>query len=76
MFGIRSFDRKTKMVYSGGMLCILAALQMPSFEKGFRSAHPELFDGVRGLLSGIGIGLMLWFLWRKRCCAQASGTKS
>ncbi|MFP5275964.1 MAG: hypothetical protein ACLGPM_02525 [Acidobacteriota bacterium] len=64
------------MLYSGGMLCIVAALLMPSFENGFRSAHPELFDGVRGLLSGIGIGLMLWFLWRRRCCANSDRAKS
>ena len=76
MCGVRSFDRKTRMLYSGGMLCIVAALLIQNFEEAWRRTHPELFDGFRGFLSGIGIGLLLWVLWRRRCCTNSDGMKS
>ena len=51
-------------------LSVLALLFQTAFEDGFGLRHHTLFNGVRFILFGCAIGLLLWFN-RRRCRAAS-----
>jgi hypothetical protein len=42
------------------------------FEDGFGHRHPDIFEGLRLLLMGLAIGLLLWSARRSGGCASRS----
>lgn len=48
-----------------GMACLIVALVVPRFVHPSARLGEDLFDGFRGLLFGLSIGLNLWAVWIK-----------
>jgi len=48
---------------SMGMACLVVALVVPRIVHPSARLGEDLFDGFRGLLIGLSIGLNLWAVW-------------
>ena len=69
----RQLDLKARRIFIAGNLCIVSSLSFTThFADGFGHRHPALFDGLRYLLMGLAIGLLLWFVRRSGGCASRS----
>ncbi len=64
-------DSPSRRLRSAGYFFLfLALLFQTAFEDGFGLRHHTLFNGVRFILFGCAIGLLLWFN-RRRCRAAS-----
>lgn len=60
------FDAKTRRVYAVAMVCLTSGLALAQFEHApWSLRHRDLYDGLRGLVLGLAIGLLLWVTRRK-----------
>ena len=65
-------DPKSRRIQAAGIFFLFSALLFQAvFEDSFVHHHHALFNGVRLLLLGCAIGLLLWFN-RRRCRAAGS----
>jgi hypothetical protein len=53
-----------------GNLCLASGLMLTLFADGFGYRHPAIYDGLRFLLIGLAIGLIVWSVRRNRGCAS------
>jgi hypothetical protein len=68
---IRQLDPKTRRIYAAGNLCLAASLLLQFFfEQSFGHRHHAVFNSLRFLLTGGAIGLLFWFLRRRRCASD------
>lgn len=70
----RHFDRKTRLIYSAGNLCLFTGFALTQFGALWGVRHQVLFHGLRGFLVGFSITLLLWVVLRKGSCAQPGGS--
>jgi hypothetical protein len=52
-------SRKQRRFYAAGQVCLWTAVSMAAFSNRY-SAHHGWFDGIRGLLIGLALGLLLF----------------
>jgi hypothetical protein len=72
LFRRRQLDPKTRRIMASGNLCLAFGLMLTLFENHFGHRHPALHDGLRFLLMGCAIGLLLWSARRSGGCASRS----
>ena len=67
----RQLDPKTRRIQAAGNLC-LASSFLPTlfYEHGVGHPHSVVFNGLRFLLLGLSIGLLLWSARRSGGCAS------
>ncbi len=66
----RNLDPKARRFLAFGNLCLAVGLTLPYLGKGFGLRHPELFDGLRGLLLGLSIAFIFTAFRRSRRCGD------
>jgi len=66
----RQLDPKTRRLMATGNLCLASGLMLTLFADGFGYRHPAIYDGLRFLLIGLAIGLIVWSVRRNRGCAS------
>ncbi len=67
----QQLDSKSRRIYAAGFFFLLSGILSQAIsEDSFVHRHFALFNGVRFLLLGCAIGLLLWFN-RRRCHAAS-----
>jgi hypothetical protein len=73
LFRRRQLDLKSRRIFAAGNLCLISGIILTHFiEDGFGHRHPAIFDGLRFLLMGYAICLLLWSARRSGGCASRS----
>jgi len=66
----RQLDPQSRRIYAAGNVCLSSGLILTLFlEEGFGHRHPAVFDGLRFLLIGCAIVLLLRATRRSSGCA-------
>jgi hypothetical protein len=66
----RQLDPKSRRLMAAGNLCLASGLMLTHFEEGLGHHHSAIFDGLRFLLIGLAIGLIVWSVRRNCGCAS------
>ncbi|MGO8757507.1 MAG: hypothetical protein ACLQG3_05220 [Terracidiphilus sp.] len=65
----RQLDPKSRRILAACCLCLFSSgLMLTIFEDGFGHRHPAIYDGLRFLLIGWAISLLLWSTRRAGSC--------
>jgi hypothetical protein len=64
----RNLTPKARRFLAAGNLCLFTSVVMPYLGKELGIHHPELFDGLRGLLLGLAICFNFWAFRLGRNC--------
>jgi hypothetical protein len=66
----RQLDPVSRRIYAAGNLCLVSGLMLTIFAQSFGHRHPDLFIGLRFLLIGASICLLLWSSRRGGACTS------